>query len=324
MNAGEALSLFLRRIGDPNGDRVGPAEALTLIDQGVTAFNREARILRTDSAVLSVDATYLPSSYPVGIATPTAAPTDNGAGALGNVRYSFTYYDAGLELESNPSPDTATLAFGGTVTWVASSDSRVDSVNIYATSLADPTGLQYFLKTVAIGTTSQNTAALTVDTAIARPFNVGANAYYTKPTTMMELVSIEYLGRRLQFATEDQLRGLYANWREELGDPWYYTVNETHIRIVPYLTVAIPELFTSFIRNPIATATNNRVDLPAQYELAAISWAAAEWLMQNNDRQDTDTVKYLLSDYAMMLDQAASFAAVRGVRTARRIGRRWV
>ena len=60
MNAGEALSLFLDRIGDPNGDRVGPAKAMTLIDQGVCAVNREAKLLRTDGALLVVDAARSP------------------------------------------------------------------------------------------------------------------------------------------------------------------------------------------------------------------------------------------------------------------------
>lgn len=208
MNAGEALSLFLDRVGDPNGDRVGPAGAMLLIDQGVIAVNREAKLLRTDGALLVADAARSP-----------------------------------------------------------------------------------------------------------------AYAYYTRPADLFEVDCVEYLGNPLPYRTESQMRRLFTDWRTTSGTPECHLLDETHIRLAPYSTDALV-VYCSYIRAPIATATNNAIDLPAHYELAAISWAAAEWLLQNNDRRETDTTRSLIAEYALIVGQASAYAATRGSKGPRRVGTR--
>ena len=59
MNAGAVVEYFLRRIGDTEGDRVGPAEILSLVDLGAQRFVTETEILRVETQ-LTADTSQTP------------------------------------------------------------------------------------------------------------------------------------------------------------------------------------------------------------------------------------------------------------------------
>lgn len=208
MNAGEALNLLLRRVGDPNGDRLGPAEAIALIDQGTMAFQRETKILRRDGAVLVAD----------GARTP-------------------------------------------------------------------------------------------------------GYAFYQRPADLWEVDEVEYLGDLLEFTTPALLRRRYTDWRTESGRPWYYLLDETHLRAAPYPTDAAT-IYMDYFRNPQSAGTLGSIDLPELYELAPVSWAAAEWLGQNSDRREPDLIAKYLGEYMQMADHAKGTGSTRGSAAVRRLGTR--
>jgi hypothetical protein len=208
MNAGEALNLLLRRVGDPNGDRLGPAEAMSLIDQGTLAFQRETKILRQDGVALVADGAREPGY-----------------------------------------------------------------------------------------------------------------AFYLRPDDLWEVDEVEYEGDVLDFITPAQLRRRYTNWRTESGTPLYYLLDTTHLRAAPY-PAAAATIYMDYFRIPQSAGALGSIDLPTIYELAPVSWAAAEWLTQNSDRRESDMIAGYLGEYMQMAERAKGTASNRGSAGVRRLGTR--
>ena len=105
--------------------------------------------VRDQAGLIRSDGSYF---GPAGIAAPTAAPTlaDGGAGAIPAASFKgvYTFYNAGTNMESNPSPVSNTLALGANkkINWTGiavSTNAQVTSRRLYRT-LPDQSG-EYFL-----------------------------------------------------------------------------------------------------------------------------------------------------------------------------------
>lgn len=162
----------------------------------------------------------------------------------------------------------------------------------------------------------ETTTTLTADAG-----ETPAYAYYSKPSDLFILKGLEYLGDQLFLRTEDQLRREYGDWRSESDRPYFFVVREAHFQMVPYSTDTLT-IYCTYIRRPVATATNGSIDLPDDWQLAAMNWAIDEYLTQNDDFRDPGKAARYGNTYREIVEKAQAYSAIKGVRQPRRIGRR--